>query len=351
MRKSHLAIVVALATLFLVLPGKASAQVAVGISVHIGPPVLPVYPQPVCPAPGYIWTPGFWAYGPAGYYWVPGTWVAAPAPGLLWTPGYWGYGGGVYVWHGGYWGPHVGFYGGINYGYGYFGTGFVGGEWRGNVFAYNAAVVHVNTTVIHNYYVNRTVINNVHVNRVSYNGGPGGIDARPTSRELAAEHDRRMGMTAAQEQHETFARNNPQLRDSYNHGRPPIAATSRPGEFSGHGAVAAHSENSSFRPPAEHSQPGRTGSPNTQWHSFNPPNHGNSGHAEEAHSFNAPRGNENPSSRPSNSYDANHHANSGGQPHGEPHNNVRGHNQPPPERAAHDTHEEPHDHNGSGRGR
>ena len=64
----------------------APAQIAVGMSVHIGPPALPVYEQPICPAAGYIWTPGYWAYGDDGYYWVPGTWVMAPQPGFLWTP-------------------------------------------------------------------------------------------------------------------------------------------------------------------------------------------------------------------------------------------------------------------------
>src|SRR5580704_16745231 len=66
----------------------ASAQVVVSVSV--APPALPVYTQPICPAPGYIWTPGYWAYSDdGGYYWVPGTWVEAPEVGLLWTPGYW----------------------------------------------------------------------------------------------------------------------------------------------------------------------------------------------------------------------------------------------------------------------
>src|SRR5271155_4006072 len=120
-----------LALLILGLPAVSQAQVAVGISVHVGPPALPVYAQPEIPAPGYLWTPGYWAYGPGGYYWVPGTWVEPPSVGLLWTPGYWGWGSGVYLWHGGYWGPHVGFYGGINYGYGYTGVGFAGGYWRG----------------------------------------------------------------------------------------------------------------------------------------------------------------------------------------------------------------------------
>jgi hypothetical protein len=74
------------------------AQIAVGISVHVGPPALPVYTQPPCPGDGYLWTPGYWAYGPVGYYWVPGVWVTPPRVGVLWTPGYWGFGGGLYGW-------------------------------------------------------------------------------------------------------------------------------------------------------------------------------------------------------------------------------------------------------------
>jgi hypothetical protein len=68
----------------------ASSFAGVFVSVTVAPPVLPVYAQPPCPGDGYIWTPGYWAWGPDGYYWVPGTWVMAPEPGLLWTPGYWG---------------------------------------------------------------------------------------------------------------------------------------------------------------------------------------------------------------------------------------------------------------------
>ncbi len=107
----------------LVLP-VSQAHAGVFISVGFAPPVLPVYAQPPLPAPGYIWTPGYWAYGDAGYYWVPGVWVHPPRVGVLWTPGYWGFTGGFYAWHPGYWGPHVGFYGGVNYGFGYGGVGF-----------------------------------------------------------------------------------------------------------------------------------------------------------------------------------------------------------------------------------
>ena len=160
------------------------AHAGVFISVGFAPPALPVYVQPPLPAPGYLWTPGYWAYGDAGYYWVPGVWVQPPSAGLLWTPGYWGFAGGAYGWHGGYWGPHVGFYGGVNYGFGFGGVGFAGGEWRGGVFAYNGAVanfggVHVTSYVDRNVVIHNTIMNN---NHTSFNG-PGGINHGPSPQE------------------------------------------------------------------------------------------------------------------------------------------------------------------------
>jgi len=165
------------------LPAAAFAQVRV--SVRIAPPVIPVYEQPICPGDGYMWTPGYWGWddGVGDYYWVPGTWVMAPEVGFLWTPGYWGWGDGGYFWNEGYWGQTVGFYGGINYGFGYFGVGFGGGRWDGGHFFYNRAVMNVNVTEIHNVYNTRVEENN---NHVSYNGGNGGVVARPTPEEEAA---------------------------------------------------------------------------------------------------------------------------------------------------------------------
>jgi len=207
----------------------ASAQVAVGISVHVGPPALPVYVQPPCPTEGYIWTPGYWAYGDAGYYWVPGVWVAPPRVGLLWTPGYWGWRGGVYEFHTGYWGPHVGFYGGVNYGFGYGGVGFVGGAWRGEHFAYNTAVVNVNRTVIHNTYVDKTVVNERVVSHASFNGGPGGTRAVATERERSYERETHVQATSGQASHEHMARSDRSNFASENHGRPANPAMSKVG--------------------------------------------------------------------------------------------------------------------------
>ena len=173
------------AIVMMALPATSGAQIGIGISVNFGPPALPVYEQPPCPSPGYLWTPGYWAYGPDGYYWVPGTWVMAPQPGFLWTPGWWGWGGSAFLFHVGYWGPHIGFYGGINYGFGYGGFGYVGGRWVGNAFAYNRAVNNVNANVFRHVY-DEPVVNQGGFSRVSYNGGPGGTSNVPTAQERLA---------------------------------------------------------------------------------------------------------------------------------------------------------------------
>ena len=224
-----LALAVLAALLLMLVPGAARGQVSV--AVNIAPPALPVYEQPPLPQPGYLWAPGYWAYGPDGYYWVPGTWVEPPAPDLVWTPGFWGWSNGGYAWTPGYWAPVVGFYGGINYGYGYPGRGYYGGEWRNHQFFYNTAVDNVSTVNVTNIY-SRTVVNNVTVNNVSYNGGPGGVAAQPTAEEKAAARGPHQGPTSAQTQHAAGARGQHELLASVNHGQPPIAATPKPGAFS-----------------------------------------------------------------------------------------------------------------------
>ena len=220
------------------LAGPAAALAQVSVSITVAPPELPVYDQPVCPGDGYIWTPGYWAWGGDDYYWVPGTWVEAPEVGFLWTPGYWGWGGSSFVFYDGYWGPQVGFYGGIDYGFGYFGHGYEGGRWDNGHFFYNRSVNNVNVEVIHNVY--NTRVNENHVTRVSFNGGNGGIKERPTAAEEAASRQRHVPAVAAQVQHAQTARSNPELRASANHGKPPIAATARPGEFEKGGTAKAN---------------------------------------------------------------------------------------------------------------
>jgi WXXGXW repeat (2 copies) len=252
MNAKHLACAVLVLVLASTYPAVARAGFDVGVTVGFAPPPLPVYVQPPCPSPGYVWAPGYWAYGDDDYYWVPGTWVLAPEFGLLWTPGYWSVVDDYFVWQAGYWAPHVGFYGGINYGFGYFGTGFVGGYWRDHDFFYNRAVTNitnVNFTNVYNsrVYNDRTVNNSAAETRVSYNGG-NGVHARPTRAELAASHEARRGLTPSQRRQVESAQTLRTLRASVNHGVPPVAATNRPGVFAARGVVAARQNVSDSRP-------------------------------------------------------------------------------------------------------
>ena len=221
----------------LAMPVTAQAQVICSGNAS-PPPELPVYDQPPIPGPGYIWTPGYWGGGPSGYFWVPGTWVQPPAVGLLWTPGYWGWRDGIYVWNAGYWGPHIGFYGGINYGFGYGGVGYEGGRWANGVFAYNRTVNNFGGVTITNVY-EKTVVIAPGASRVSFNGGSGGIMLKATVEEEAAAHEQHVAAIPAQLEQERTAGNNRALLASENRGQPPIAATTKPGEFTGKGVVAA----------------------------------------------------------------------------------------------------------------
>jgi len=234
-----------------ILAASAASSAQISISVNFGPPALPVYQQPPCPGEDYIWTPGYWAWDPeAGYYWVPGTWVLAPEPGLLWTPGYWAFDDGAYYWHAGYWGPTVGYYGGIDYGFGYTGAGYYGGYWKNRRFFYNRAVTNVDVVHIHNVY--RTAPpRSPAASRVSFNGGPGGTRARPTAEQETVAHERHVGATPAQTEHQHAASQNRQLFASTNHGRPPVAATAKPAAFSGKGVVAASRAGAPYHPPAK----------------------------------------------------------------------------------------------------
>jgi len=255
------------ALVLLAISAASSAQVGIALSIRIAPPELPVYEQPICPEDGYIWTPGYWAYGDDDYYWVPGTWVMAPEVGYLWTPGYWGDDNGGYYFHEGYWGTQVGFYGGINYGFGYFGEGYDGGRWDNGRFFYNQSYSRVDVSINRNVY-NTRVENRSGGNRVSFNGGNGGVNARATSQQEAAGRERHVAPVAAQNEHAQSARANPELRASANHGKPPIAATSKPGAFKDSGAVAAKEGGAVHNAPAAENNAARgnneTARPNTE---------------------------------------------------------------------------------------
>ena len=217
----------------------AFAQLDVVITVDVTPPPLPVYDQPLIPAPGYLWVPGYWAWDDdVGYYWVPGTWVLPPEPELLWTPGYWGWDDGYYVFHEGYWGPHVGFYGGVVYGFGYDGVGYEGGYWRNGAFFYNRTVNNISNASITNVYSKTVIINNR--TNMSFNGGAGGSTAKPTPEQLAIGKEHHVVATADQTRHAREAAKDPALSLASNHGHPTVAATTRAAQFKGPGVVAAH---------------------------------------------------------------------------------------------------------------
>ena len=183
------------------------AHAGVFISVGFAPPALPVYVQPPLPhratygrqATGRMAMRGTIGFREYGFRRRERAFCGRRATGDSEADSM--------RWHPGYWGPHVGFYGGVNYGFGYGGVGFFGGEWRGGVFAYNRAVANFGGVHVTNVYEDRTVIEHntiVNTNHVSFNGGAG-IQARPSPKEIQAEHEHHMQPTANQMQHESIA--------------------------------------------------------------------------------------------------------------------------------------------------
>jgi hypothetical protein len=112
---------------------------------------------------------------------------------------------------------------------------------------------------------------------VSYNGGPGGIDRQPTAEERIAENDHHTAMTSEQTAHEHSASTNRAFLASENHGRPAVAATARPGEFTGKDVVASRGNQGGFHPPANNTEHASNTS--------HPANNGGNSHA----AGNAPR--------------------------------------------------------------
>lgn len=223
----------------LVLSPIRDAQAQIGIDIGIGeaivtaPPPLPVYEQPPMPADGTMWIPGSWSHDSNGYYWVPGTWVEPPSPGVYWTPGYWGLRDGLYVFSSGYWGPTVGYYGGINYGYGYDGSGYQGGEWHGREFSYNRSATNFGGVPVKNAY-DRPIGGARPGLRPSFNGH-GGEATQPSPQEQAASRQGRVPPTPQQMQHQQSAVQSQELRATVNGGHPAAntAATSRPRTVNG----------------------------------------------------------------------------------------------------------------------
>jgi YXWGXW repeat-containing protein len=201
------------------------------------PPPIPSYAQSAIPAEGYLWMPGFWARREdvRDYYWVPGTWVKPPRAGLLWTPPYWSRAEGGFVFHPGYWAQAVGFYGGIDYGYGYTGDGYQGGRWDNGTFLYNRAANNLGSVRVAHAYDQAIAADNTSA-KASFNGD-GGANARPTSQQEAAERDVHVAPTVAQQEHFEMAAKDRALYSKLNHGEPGIAATVRAGVLNGSGII------------------------------------------------------------------------------------------------------------------
>ena len=173
-------------------------------------------------------------------------------PELLWTPAWWGWVDGRYGFHPGYWGPEVGFYSGIDYGFGYTGEGYYGGRWDHGVFFYNRSVNNFTNVRITNVY-DQTIGMNHNVSRVSFNGGNGDIQARPTPQQEAIARERHIEATPLQRQHAEIASKDRSLFSA----EPRRACgrrDARPGVLQGEGVVRA-----SRTPVAPVGKPGRPG--------------------------------------------------------------------------------------------
>ena len=135
--------------------------------------------QPPLPAPGYYWTPGYWAWNNYDYYWVPGVWVEPPHPGLLWTPGSAGLRQRRLPLPPRLLGRADRVLRRIHYGFGYNGIGYEGGRWQGDRFFYNSTVNNISSVHIANIYREPETVP-PGVGRASFNGGQGGVQLKPT---------------------------------------------------------------------------------------------------------------------------------------------------------------------------
>jgi hypothetical protein len=90
-------------------------------------------------------------------------------------------------------------------------------------------VVNVNRTVIHNTYVDNVHVTNVNVH-TSFNGGTGGLQARPTNEEQQWSRENHLGPTLQQQNHIQTAQSDRSNFVSANGGHPQNMAMSRVGQ-------------------------------------------------------------------------------------------------------------------------
>ena len=138
---------------------------------------------------------------------------------------------------------HVGFYGGVDYGFGYVGDGYEGGRWdNGRFFVQPRRHQHQHT------YASRSTApsNGSGVNNrqrrtrtVSFNGGPDGTTVKPTREEMQAERAKHVAPTRVQLENARSASHDQDFFFSNNKGKPRVAATEKPGQFTGSAVVPA----------------------------------------------------------------------------------------------------------------
>ena len=125
-----------------------------------------------------------------------------------------------------------------------------GGRWDNGHFFYNRSVNNIENVRITNVY-NQTVVVNNRINNVSFNGGNGGITARPTPQQEALSRERHVEATPVQRQHIEAASKDRALFSKQNHGEPAVAATPRAGVFQGAGVSHGSRTPGAARPNGE----------------------------------------------------------------------------------------------------
>jgi len=125
--------------------------------------------------------------------------------------------------------PTVGYYVGIEYGFGYTGDGYHGGYWRDHQFVYNRVVNDLGNVNVPTY-ANQVF---APANHISYNGGRDGTTAQPTPAQLASTRERHISPTPEQIQNQQTASRIPTQMYSENKGAPPITAVARANDFRG----------------------------------------------------------------------------------------------------------------------
>ena len=97
------AIVAALCGLALLLTSPPAFSANLSFSVALTPPAPIVETVPPPPAPGTVWTRGYWSRDGVKYVWVAGQYVVAPFPDALWIGGRWVHRGDHWTWVDGHW--------------------------------------------------------------------------------------------------------------------------------------------------------------------------------------------------------------------------------------------------------